>query len=57
MPGYPLIAAAWPAVWEDGGTGDPSDRAAGRPEALFPGPPPACNTWSENTYQNHCEAL
>lgn len=46
-----------PAVWEDGGWGDPSDRAAALPEFRYCPLPRACNTWSENTYKIHAKPL
>ena len=46
-----------PAVWEDGGWGDPSDRTAALPEFRYCPLPRACNTWSENTYQIPPESL
>ena len=39
------------------GSGDPSDRAAALPEFRYCPLPPACNTWSENTYKIHAKPL
>ena len=45
------------AVWEDGGWGDPSDRAAALTEFRYCPLPRACNTWSENTYKIYAKPL